>query len=80
MIPHLDPTITLGNIFSVIAFTVMAIIAWRDMNWRVKNLEVWRREHMLDADARDRLLQNIDKILYHVTGGNDGNPGERRKR
>ena len=65
--PHFDWTISLGNIISAVTFLILAGFAWRDLTWRVKNLETWRKEHMLDADSRDRLLTNIDKILYHVT-------------
>ena len=28
--------------FAAIAFTIAALYAWRDLNWRVKNLEQWQ--------------------------------------
>ena len=67
-----DWHISFGNILTAVSFLALAITAWRDMNWRVRNLEEWRKEHMVDADARDKLLINIDKILYHVTKGREG--------
>jgi hypothetical protein len=68
---HFDWTVSFGTILSTVSFLILAIIAWRDMNWRVGNLEQWRKEHMIDSDARDRLLTNIDKILYYVTRGKE---------
>ncbi len=69
---HFDWTITLGNLITIVAAGGAAVIAWIDLRWRVRNLETWRMEHMIDADARDILLTNIDKILYHVTRGAEG--------
>lgn len=42
---HFDWTITLGNLLTISTFSVLAITAWRDMAWRVKNLETWREGH-----------------------------------
>lgn len=38
----------------------------RDLEWRITNLENWRKEHMIDADARDKLLMDMKEILAHV--------------
>ena len=64
-----DWTISLGNIIATIGYTALAIVAWRDLTWRVSNLETWRKEHSIDADARDQIITRMDKILYHLTGG-----------
>lgn len=40
--PHFNADITLGNIITVIAFLTFALLSWRDLNWRIKNLETWR--------------------------------------
>jgi hypothetical protein len=61
-----DTTISLGNLISAVSFLILAVFAWRDMSWRIKNLEVWRKEHMLDSDGRDKLLQKMNKVLDHV--------------
>lgn len=67
-----DWTINVGNFVATMSFIFFAGMAWRDMNWRVRNLEVWRKEHQVDADSRDEIIQRMDKILYHVTGGKEG--------
>ena len=63
---HFDWTVSFGNLISCFAFIIMAVFAWRDMDWRVRNLELWRREHMIDAQCRDALLRDIGKTLDHV--------------
>jgi hypothetical protein len=61
-----DGTVTLGNIVSAITFLCLAAIAWTDLRWRIRNLEVWRKEHMMDADSRDHLLRNSEMMLQHL--------------
>lgn len=61
-----DWTVSIGNILSAAAFALAAVYAWKDMSWRIKNLETWRTEHMVDSDARDLLIQDMTKILEHV--------------
>jgi hypothetical protein len=61
-----DWSISLGNLISGITFLVLALFAWRDLTWRVKNLETWRAEHMLDSDSRDKLIMNSDKMLARL--------------
>lgn len=31
-----------ADMLAAIAFTIAALYAWRDLNWRVKNLELWQ--------------------------------------
>lgn len=69
---HFDWNVSVGNVFTATTFLIMTVIAWRDLNWRIKNLEIWRKEHMVDADSRDQIIQRMDKILFHVTKGKDG--------
>lgn len=59
---HFSGEITLGSILSSITFIALTIVAYKDLQWRVHNLEVWRREHMMDADARDNLLRSLSEI------------------
>lgn len=63
---HFDWTISFSNLLTTGSFLFLAVIAWRDMSWRIKNLEEWRKEHMVDADARDQLIRKMEKILDHV--------------
>lgn len=77
---HWDGTITLGNIltFAVLLIAIVkffgaqaasreARVAYeRDLEWRIGNLETWRKEHMIDSDARDKLLQANGKILDNL--------------
>lgn len=67
-----DWTISLGNLVTAFTFLTLAITAWRDMNWRMRNLEEWRKEHQIDADGRDDIIRRMDKILFHVTSGKEG--------
>jgi hypothetical protein len=60
---HFDWTITLGNVLASGSFAILAVIAWRDLIWRISNLEKWRQEHMIDADARDKILESVEKMI-----------------
>lgn len=66
MTPHFDLTITLGSIISSLSFIVLTLFAWRDMNWRVKNLEQWRVEHIIDSDSRDAIIKKMDNLLTRI--------------
>ena len=61
-----DWTISLGNVIAGLIFIMAALFAWRDLTWRVGNLELWRKEHQIDSDARDLLMQNSDKMLSQL--------------
>ena len=63
---HFDWTINVGNVFTLIGVAVLAIVAWKDLTWRLKNLETWRLEHMLDADSRDQIIFKLDKVLERM--------------
>lgn len=59
----LDTTIHLENVVTFVTMLIVAIVGWRDITWRVKNLESWRTEHMIDSDARDLLIKKMDTML-----------------
>lgn len=77
---HWDGTITLGNVLTFILLTIAIIGFWsarlkaaeaeaaykRDIEWRIGNLERWRGEHMIDSDARDKLIENLGTIVKHL--------------
>lgn len=75
--PHFDWTISLGSILSMGAFLVMALFAWRDLTWRIQNLEVWRKEHQIDSDSRDDIIRKMDLVLDHVRWQTDHMLGRR---
>ena len=58
---HFDSTINLGNIITIFLTCLAIIFAWRDMDWRIKNLETWRKEQIEGLKARavlDERFQN----------------------
>lgn len=63
---NFDWTVTFGNMISTVAFLFLAIIAWRDLTWRISNLEIWRKEHMIDADSRDLIIKRMDELLVEL--------------
>jgi hypothetical protein len=42
---HYNGEITLGNIITLVAAGIAVLTAWKDIIYRVKNLEAWRKEH-----------------------------------
>jgi hypothetical protein len=61
-----DGTITLGSVIWASSTILLAIIGYRDLQWRIKNLEEWRKEHMIDSDARDQLIKKLSDVLVGV--------------
>lgn len=64
---HWNGEITLGNLLTILAFLGAIFAAWTDLNWRVKNLETWRKEHIVDSDARDVINKKLTEILSRLT-------------
>ena len=63
---HFDWSISLGNIITCFTGIVLIIIGWKDLTWRITNLESWRREHMIDACARDEIIVKLDRIIERM--------------
>lgn len=77
---HWDGTITLGNLLTVLALLWAVYKFWaaqlasrdaqsaakRDLEWRITNLETWRKEHMIDSDARDKLIGDMGTIVKQL--------------
>ena len=61
-----DWTISLGQLITALTFLFLGAFAWKDLTWRVKNLEHWRAEHMIDSDSRGKLINEMKEILDHV--------------
>jgi len=60
---HLDWTISIGDIIKSTSLFVLAVLAWSNLRWRVNNLEIWRKEHMIDSDSRDEIIKSIEKLV-----------------
>ena len=56
--PFFSGEITLGNILTVLGFLVAAYAAWRDMGWRVKNLEIWKDGHQKVTETAIQALSD----------------------
>lgn len=72
--PHFDPTVTLGNLITVASAIVLIIIGWRDLNWRVKNLEEWRsgHEHMATVALENlSLLRSAVQEMRAIAQGQE---------
>jgi len=63
---HFDPTINIGDIIKSTLLFILAVLAWNNLRWRVNNLEVWRKEHMVDADSRDEIIKSIEKLVQRL--------------
>lgn len=68
---HIDWTISIGNLIWTGGCILLAIIGWRDLTWRIRNLEAWRNEHMIDADARDNLILELRSVSEHTKWQSD---------
>lgn len=63
---HFDGTITLGQVLTLLGAVVAVLFFWRDTDWRISNLETWRKEHMVDEEARDKLIHAARISLDHL--------------
>jgi hypothetical protein len=61
-----DPSVSFGTILQAGAYLFLGILVWRDLHWRTSNLETWRKEHMIDSDARDVLIRNSEAMLAQL--------------
>lgn len=71
---HFNGDVSLGSILSVISFLVAAIVAWRDLNWRIKNLEEWKDIHyhsFAEVQANVALLREISSRLEQIAKGQE---------
>ena len=69
---HWSGEVTVGNLLTITMFAVATIYAWRDLNWRVKNLEVWRdgRIHSIEEEMRNIILlrESVVKLTAIAEG------------
>lgn len=72
---HFDPTISFGDLLKSTILFVLAVLAWSNLRWRINNLEVWRKEHMVDADSRDAIIKSIERLVNRL----DAIFGDRRR-
>jgi hypothetical protein len=62
-VPLFNWTISIGNLLTIGLASIAAVGAWKDLTWRIKRLEEWRVEHMIDACARDNIIAKLDRLL-----------------
>ena len=60
---HWDPTINIGNLITIALALIAIVFAWRDMDWRIKNLETWRREQIAWLVARAQLDEKFQSAV-----------------
>jgi hypothetical protein len=95
---HWDGTVSLGSLLTLLLVGIAVAKLWssqnaakeaqaefkKDLQWRISNLEVWRKEHMIDSDARDVLLKKLDSVSqlldYLVKERRRDNEGRRSPR
>jgi hypothetical protein len=61
-----DPTVTLGNSITIVTFLVLSVLAWRDLNWRVKILEIWKSTHEHTAEERERNIGMLREAIVKI--------------
>jgi hypothetical protein len=66
MLPHFDGTVTLGNLLELIGLLVFGLLAWRDMNWRMKIQEEFKAAQLVINLKRDDQLVQQEKDLSLV--------------
>jgi len=64
-VPHFEWSISFGNVITTISFLAAAFSAWKDLSWRVKNLEEWKRDHQ---DTAETAMQNLAELKEAVVG------------
>ena len=63
---HFDPTINLSDLIKSTILFVLVVLAWNNLRWRINNLEVWRKEHMVYSVAQDAAVKSIDKLVNRL--------------
>lgn len=58
-----DATITLGQVIWGLTTFVLIISLWRDLHWRVKNVEEWQDVQDEKNGQRDEMISKLDRIL-----------------
>jgi hypothetical protein len=61
-----DPTVTLGNALTVATFLVLSILAWRDLNWRVRIIEAWKEAHQHTSEERERNISMLREAIVKI--------------
>jgi len=72
--PYFSPEISFGNLISAFAFLAAALFAWRDLSWRVKNLEEWKSSHehsTIQAISNITLLREAVVKIEEIARGQE---------
>jgi hypothetical protein len=64
--PFFDPKISWGQIliavsmfFAGMAQIITAVVAWRDLNWRIKIIEKWQADHEANCEKQDKTVDDL---------------------
>lgn len=71
---HFDGTINVADVITALLVAAAGIAAWRDLNWRMKNVETWKKSHELESRASIETLdemKNITSRLEAIAEGQD---------
>lgn len=70
--PHIDWTIRLSDVITWGVGLVLVVTAWRDISWRLTNLEEWKQLHFHTTEEAVRnitmLREAVVKIEYLARG------------
>jgi hypothetical protein len=58
-----QPVISLNGLLITAGTLISAVFAWRDLNWRQKNIENWRVDHMEYSRRQEQLLEEVRKLV-----------------
>jgi hypothetical protein len=68
--PYFDPKVTFGSVLVAGSMLVAActsaatgIIAWRDLNWRIKNAEKWQEDHEEACKQNDAIIARLESLV-----------------
>lgn len=71
--PYFDPKITLGSVLVAGSMIVAActsaataLMAWRDLSWRIKNSEKWQDDHDKTCKQNDEILSELKEIVVEL--------------
>ena len=62
---HWSGEVTLGNLLSIATFGGLALLAWRDLDWRVRNVETWKEGHLHSVEEQ---VRNISMLREAIVG------------
>lgn len=71
---HFAPTVTLGDVIYGVTLLIAAAFAYRDLNWRIRNIEDWKDAHFHTSEqalANISLLQQNAAAMKQIAEGQE---------